>query len=345
MWRKLSAPLGWRSPPISPALRSHFISSTTVQSPSAQGLGSGRSKEASRTIDVGLREEQEKFKEASRTIDVGLREEQERSEEASRIIDAGLREEWERKKRAVKILLLGQSESGKSSVLLNFRKVFTPQYFENVRLVRKTAIQLNLISLIKIILVVLQEEWQALETDSAESKHATSLTTEHRRLALSLSPLRAFKTSIRDSTRSGYETRNDSSQVTQVLAECKNEIIALFEDALVRGFLESVGFNHQNDFGFILDDIARIVGLDYVPTFREIVRTRKRTSCSVEEHQFVTEAGLRAGTEFYITEFCGNISLISTWLPYLPDVQAILFLAPLVFWQYLDEDPKVNRVG
>ncbi|KAF8187269.1 G-protein alpha subunit-domain-containing protein [Mycena galopus ATCC 62051] len=63
-----------------------------------------------------------------------------------------------------------------------------------------------------------------------------------------------------------------------------------------------------------------------------------------EIFDFVTEAGLRAGTEFYITEFCGNISLISTWLPYLPDVQAILFLAPLVFWQYLDEDPKVNRV-
>ncbi|KAF8187284.1 kinase-like domain-containing protein [Mycena galopus ATCC 62051] len=34
MWRKLSAPLGLRSPPISPAPRSHFISSTTVQSPS-----------------------------------------------------------------------------------------------------------------------------------------------------------------------------------------------------------------------------------------------------------------------------------------------------------------------
>ncbi|KAF8187360.1 guanine nucleotide binding protein, alpha subunit, partial [Mycena galopus ATCC 62051] len=275
--------------------------------------------------------------------------EQERSKEASRIIDARLGEEWERKKRAVKILLLGQSSliclpikylfwRASPDILKDFRKVFTPKYFESVRLVRKTAIQLNLISLIKIILVVLQEEWQALETDSVESKHATSLTTEHRRLALSLSPLIAFKTSIRDSTPSGYETRNDSAQVTQVLAACKNEIIALFEDALVRGFLELVGFNHQNDFGFILDDIARIVALDYVPTFRDIIRTRKRTS-SVEEHQFVTEAGA-AGTEFYITEFCGN----SSRLPYLDDVQAILFLAPLVFWQYLAEDPKVNRV-
>jgi guanine nucleotide-binding protein subunit alpha len=168
----------------------------------------------------------------------------------------------------------------------------------------KTVIQLNLIrcvadlyrfvfprpnprSLIKIMLVVLQAEWEALETDIAESKHATRLTTEHRRLALSLSPLIAFETSISqmiDCTAGGYETSNDSSQVTQVLAACKNEIIALFEDTLVRGVLESHGVYLQDDSGLyvrlatcwgcftqidsFLDDTARIAALDYVPTDR-----------------------------------------------------------------------------
>ncbi|KAF8196284.1 guanine nucleotide binding protein, alpha subunit [Mycena galopus ATCC 62051] len=231
-------------------------------------------------------------------------------------------------------------------MLLNLRQTLTPKYFESERLVWKTVIQLNLISLIKIILAVLHHEWEALKTDSAESKHATPLTTEHRRLALSLSPLIAFETSIgqiMDSTTGGYETSNDPSRVTQVLAACKNEIIVLFEDARVRSVLESLGFYLQNDSGFFLDDTARIAALDYAPTNRDIVRTKKRTA-GVEEHRLVMEAGVRAGTEFHITEVCGSSSQRSTWIPYLDDVQVILFLAPLVFWQCRDDDPTVNRV-
>ncbi|KAF7358533.1 G-protein alpha subunit [Mycena venus] len=137
----------------------------------------------------------------------------------SRTIDAGLAESkklLERKKRAVKILLLGQSESGKSSVLRNFRLTFTPKYFESERLVWKTVIQLNLISSIKKILTVLQEEWEAVgdaqspttpDSASPDAKPSTPLTSDHRRLALSLSPLLAFETSIgqmMDSTTGGY---------------------------------------------------------------------------------------------------------------------------------------------
>ncbi|KAJ7330354.1 G-protein alpha subunit [Mycena albidolilacea] len=306
--------------------------------------------------------------------------------QVSRTIDAGLAESkkaLEKKKRAVKILLLGQSESGKSSVLRNFRLSFTPKYFENERLVWKTVIQLNLINSIKKILTVLQEEWEELETDSAESKHEPALTSEHRRLALSLSPLLAFETSISrimESSTGDYtvtvrpgggwkdklasfghrspstpeaqsptgETDSDPSQVTQVLAACKNEMIALWDDAIVRGVLERHGVYLQDDSGFFLDDTARIAALDYIPSDRDIMRARIKT-LGVEEHRFVTESGFRAGTEFYITDLVCALNLTypsqrSTWVPYFDDVQAILFLAPLAFWQSLDEDSKVNRV-
>ncbi|KAJ7127887.1 G-protein alpha subunit [Mycena epipterygia] len=298
----------------------------------------------------------------------------------SRSIDAGLVESkraMERKKRAVKILLLGQSESGKSSVLRNFRLAFTPKFFESERLVWTTVIQLNLISSIKKILTVLQEEWEAVENDPAEANNGTSLTSEHRRLALSLSPLLAFETSISQmiasdtSSGGGYtvtvrpgggwkdklatfgragsqsphpdQTSTDPSQVTQVLAACKNEIIALWEDAAVRRVLEMHELHLEEDAGFFLDDTARIAALDYVPLDRDIMRARIRT-LGVEEHRFVTESGFRAGTEFFITDVCGSSSQRSTWIPYFDDVQAILFLAPLAFWQSLDEDSKVNRV-
>ncbi|KAJ6632254.1 G-protein alpha subunit [Mycena sp. CBHHK59/15] len=298
----------------------------------------------------------------------------------SRTIDAGLAESkkaLDKKKRAVKILLLGQSESGKSSVLRNFRLTFTPIFFESERLVWKTVIQLNLINSIKRILEVLQDEWDAIEAGSATSN--ISLTSEHRRLALSLSPLLAFETSISqilasDGANGGYtvtvragggwkeklahfgrspstETRSLSldegttnpSRVTQVLAGCKDEIVEIWRDPAVTQLLHQREVRLQEEAGFFLDDTPRITAVDYVPMDRDIIRARIRT-LGVEEHRFVTESGLRAGTEFFITDVCGSSSQRSTWVPYFDDVQAILFLAPLAFWQVLDEDTKTNRL-
>ncbi|KAJ6595494.1 G-protein alpha subunit [Mycena vulgaris] len=297
----------------------------------------------------------------------------------SRIIDAGLAESkqaMERKKRAVKILLLGQSESGKSSVLRNFRLAFTPKYFESEWLIWTTVIQLNLISSIKKILTVLEEEWDAPQTGPAESNDIP-LSSEHRRLALSLSPLLAFETTISqmiasDSSTGGYtvtvrpgggwkeklasfgraasaprsptdERSADPSQVTRILAGCKDEIVALWEDETVRRLLDARGVNLQEDAGFFLNDTERIAALDYVPLDRDIMRARIRT-LGIEEHRFVTESGYKPGTEFFITDVCGGSNQRSTWIPYFDDVQAILFLAPLTFWQNLDEDRNVNRV-
>ncbi|KAJ7330343.1 guanine nucleotide binding protein, alpha subunit [Mycena albidolilacea] len=48
--------------------------------------------------------------------------------------------------------------------------------------------------------------------------------------------------------------------------------------------------------------------------------------------------------EFYITDVCGSSSQRSAWVPYFDDVQAILFLAPLTFWQSLDENPNIDCV-
>ncbi|KAJ7203903.1 G-protein alpha subunit, partial [Mycena pura] len=290
----------------------------------------------------------------------------------SRSIDAGLvdtKKMLERKRRAVKILLLGQSESGKSSVLRNFRLAFTPKYFESERLVWKTVIQLNLIGSVKKILSVLQTA-----LDSESPSEPTPLTSEHRRRALSLSPLLAFETSIGqmiDSTGSGgyivtvrpgggwkdklasfgraaskFEAHSpveEASQVTQVLDAGAAEIVALWEDPIVRDVLALDDVHLEDESGFFLDDTTRIAALDYVPTDRDIMRARIRT-VGVEEHRFVTESGFRAGTEFFITDVCGSSSQRSTWIPYFDDVQAILFLAPLAFWQCLDEDKKTNRV-
>ncbi|KAJ7860250.1 G-protein alpha subunit [Mycena olivaceomarginata] len=253
----------------------------------------------------------------------------------SQTIDAELaesRKALERKKCAVKILLL------------DFRLALTPKYFENERLVWKTVIQLNLINSIKKILTVLQEEWEELETDSAESKHETALTSEHRRLALSLSPLLAFETStsrIMESSTGDYTvTVRPGGGWKDKLASFGNRSPSTTPEAQSpTGETDSDPSQVTQVLAAFLNDTARIAALDYIPSDRDIMRARIKTP-GVEEHRFVTESGFRAGTEFYITDVCGS----SNQVPYFDDVQAIVFLAPLAFWQSLDEDSKVNRV-
>ncbi|KAF5351154.1 hypothetical protein D9756_008283 [Leucocoprinus leucothites] len=72
----------------------------------------------------------------------------EREEEARRVsakIDASIKAERNarRKKRIVRLLLLGQSESGKSTTLRQFQRLYTPTAFREERVLWRAVIQLN----------------------------------------------------------------------------------------------------------------------------------------------------------------------------------------------------------
>ncbi|TFK49298.1 G-alpha-domain-containing protein [Heliocybe sulcata] len=95
-----------------------------------------------------------------------------REEEAKRIsqaIDESLKQERiERKKRrVVRLLLLGQSESGKSTTLRQFQRLYTPTAFRQERVLWRSVIQLNLIRSIRTIL-------EALPSGSGHSSYPHS---------------------------------------------------------------------------------------------------------------------------------------------------------------------------
>ena len=78
-------------------------------------------------------------------------------DEAKRIslaIDASLKAERiaRRKKRIVRLLLLGQSESGKSTTLRQFQRLYTPTAFREERFLWRAVIQLNIVRSIRTIL-------------------------------------------------------------------------------------------------------------------------------------------------------------------------------------------------
>ncbi|KAH9927896.1 G-protein alpha subunit [Amylocystis lapponica] len=130
---------------------------------------------------------------------------------------------------------------------------------------------------------------------------------------------------------------------TSVLAACREDIISLWEDPVVRGVLKKHGVRLQDMPGFFLNDAARIATHNYEPTDDDIVRARLRT-LGVEEHRFTMESGALPGSEWYIYDVGGSRSMRPHWIPYFDDVQAIIFLAPLTFNLMLEEDTRVNRL-
>ncbi|TFY67185.1 hypothetical protein EVJ58_g1806, partial [Rhodofomes roseus] len=83
-------------------------------------------------------------------------------EEARRVslaIDESIRQERvaRKKMKVVRLLLLGQSESGKSTTLRQFQRLYTPSAFREERIHWHSIIQLNLIRSIHIILDALAD--------------------------------------------------------------------------------------------------------------------------------------------------------------------------------------------
>ncbi|TFL00909.1 guanine nucleotide binding protein, alpha subunit [Pterulicium gracile] len=78
---------------------------------------------------------------------------EEHAKAVSEEIDAAIRaEQQRRKKRVVKLLLLGQSESGKSTTLRQFQRIYTPTAFREERVLWRAVIQLNIVRSIRTIL-------------------------------------------------------------------------------------------------------------------------------------------------------------------------------------------------
>ncbi|KAJ7593133.1 G-protein alpha subunit [Mycena floridula] len=135
-------------------------------------------------------------------------------------------------------------------------------------------------------------------------------------------------------------SRHDPSPM---LEAPRDDIITLWSDPFVQQMLARRKIRLESIPGFFLDDVSRIASSEYIPTNHEIVRARVST-LGMEEHHMIVEKGPNKGSEFYIIDVAGIRSARASWVPFFDDVQAILFIAPLVFHQMLEEDPRVNRL-
>ncbi|KAH6909516.1 guanine nucleotide binding protein, alpha subunit [Coprinopsis sp. MPI-PUGE-AT-0042] len=300
----------------------------------------------------------------------------ERNDEIDRLLNA---EKERRKKPKAKILLLGQAESGKSTVLKNFQLQFAPKAFENDTLVWRPVIHLNLVRSVNFILNLLQSS----QPSDADEQQASA---EHRKLAARLAPLRQVEATLckalsgSSSTSplnlsplkasameypSGYSwkkaitgRRSGSSgsaglvgatsefgQAARILAACGEDIVRLWEDLTVRNLLRAADIALEEQPGFFLDQAQRITDEDYRPQPEDVLKARVST-IGPEEHVIVPENPSDASAkEWVIYDVGGSRSQRAAWAQFFDDMNIIIFLAPMSgFNQVLAEDERVNRL-
>ncbi|KAH9887208.1 G-alpha-domain-containing protein [Cubamyces lactineus] len=344
---------------------------------------------------------------------------EEAAKRVSLAIDEAIKlEDKQRKKRKlVRLLLLGQSESGKSTTLRQFQRLYTPNAFREERILWRAVIQLNIVRSIHIILDALNDirrrdvypsSTYTSDPDSdSESENHVSLPYHLEELRRRLYPLRHVESlliaklvppneheattlgvggsnsvngnvpyygnaypppshafhhqevfvrpgaawKLRTSGRpqsagtTGQETIDESQTV---LHHCCPDMIALWQDHVVRQILRRRKIRLEESPGFYLNDLNRVTSLAYFPSDDDVLRARLKT-VGVSEYSFHMEAGPETGTEWRIIDVGGSRSQVrtsfSTWVPFFDDVNAIIFLAPIsAFDQTLVEDRSINRL-
>ncbi|KAG1900334.1 guanine nucleotide binding protein, alpha subunit [Suillus fuscotomentosus] len=326
----------------------------------------------------------------------------------SQAIDDSIRAEKQaqKKKGIVRLLLLGQSESGKSTTLRHFQKLYTPTAFHEERILWRSVIQLNIVRSVRTILDALSDiRLPTLDSGGEDSDDSgTNLPQELEMLQMRLTPLRhiealliaklippsedemasvigssaisayhshrsrsserswraqevfvrpgaTWKGALAKSTRTrpvslgntGMQTRDEAQEV---IHSCSYDIMALWNDRLVREVLRRRKIRLEESSGFFLNDLDRVTALNYTPNDDDVLRARLKT-VGVSEYRCEMEAvaGRESGTEWRIVDVGGSRSQRATWVPFFDDVDAIIFLAPISsFDQVLAEDRSVNRL-
>ncbi|KAF9237712.1 guanine nucleotide binding protein, alpha subunit [Melanogaster broomeanus] len=315
---------------------------------------------------------------------------EEREAEAHRISDqideeiradrAALREQ----EQMVKILLLGQSESGKSTTLKNFRMRFAREKWVQERASWRTVIQLNFVRSVNKILEALQRE-----IDEEDEEYVFPLSDKHHRLRLRLRPLRGIESDLKRLLGAKFDETYESPRETspKVSPRTSSEFYVRSWDW--RSFLQASRNGDSlhrsmrqdltsHDITEVIagckDDIKGLWGDSAIQELIKVRRVRLEDSASffldaserlaarnyepldddivrarlrtldIQEHELSVDDDGDMQT-WKIYDVGGSRTQRNAWLPYFDQVNAVIFLAPIsCFDERLQEDPRVNRL-
>ncbi|KAF8825318.1 hypothetical protein HHX47_DHR7000513 [Lentinula edodes] len=280
----------------------------------------------------------------------------------------------------IQLLLLGQAESGKSTLQRQFQLMYKPHSLEQERASWRTVIYFNVVRSIKHILNTL-ESWDDyidddMALDSPTSKYmGGSRSGQRSNLSLyyckpSEAPFPTGSGKGGVFVRSGWQARTienalgrkrgrvsdelspkkpDEIQdvlvqdVSRMLDASKDDIRELWAHPTVKGLIVRRRLKLDEWSEFFLRHITRVAASDYVPSTDDILHARIQTM-GVAEHIFDVNIHGKS-VSWHLFDVGGARGQRHTWVPYFDDANAIIFVAPVsAFDQYLEEDPRTNRI-
>ncbi|KAH9856561.1 G-protein alpha subunit [Lenzites betulinus] len=132
-------------------------------------------------------------------------------------------------------------------------------------------------------------------------------------------------------------------EVASILATCQKDIRELWSLPAVKKLRDRRRLKLEEWAEYFLNNIERVSAPGYLPTIEDILHARIQTM-GVAEHVFDMAVHGR-NTRWHLFDVGGARGQRHTWIPYFDDATAIIFLAPVsAFDQYLDEDPRTNRI-
>ncbi|OBZ77764.1 Guanine nucleotide-binding protein alpha-1 subunit [Grifola frondosa] len=305
--------------------------------------------------------------------------EEDEAKRVSQAIDESIRMEKQQRKKqkVVRLLLLGQSESGKSTTLRQFQRLYTPSAFREERVLWRAVIQLNIVRSIRTMLDAVTDvrrgdllpsaSYTSDPDSDSETESHISLPPRLEHLCARLRPLRHIEAMLiaklvppneheathLGMTVNGYGTPNglvygnaSAAFLTDVTVPQPRGVylIALWRDPMVKQILRRRKIRLEESPGFYLNDLERVTALYFLPSDDDVLKARLKT-VGVSEYRFEMEAGSESGAEWRIIDVGGSRSQRPMWVPFFDDVDAIIFLAPISgFDQTLVEDRSVNRL-
>ncbi|KAF7782097.1 hypothetical protein Agabi119p4_1473 [Agaricus bisporus var. burnettii] len=298
----------------------------------------------------------------------------------NRLIDEDIKKEnaqrREERKREVRVMLLGQAESGKSTLQKQFQIYYAFKSLERERPCWKPVVFFNIIKALRVIFNELEYRFSEYGNQSLEAPLAVQ--NQLSELRTKLLPLISMEDSLASQlnggvtigsggqtgafVRSGWQTlvggtsESDvqvaeavartvevSTLTAKTLASSLSDIQTLWRHPTVKLLFQDRKVRLEESAPFFLNEIDRISEPDYVPTTDDILNVRLQT-LGIMEHSFpVTMGGLSYNWKLY--DVGGARGQRQAWIPYFDDATAIIFLAPLsAYDEYLEEDSKVNRI-
>jgi guanine nucleotide-binding protein subunit alpha len=131
--------------------------------------------------------------------------------------------------------------------------------------------------------------------------------------------------------------------VATMLDQSREDIKTLWEHPVVRALISKRKLKLDEWSDFFLNDIARISARNYLPTTDDILHARIQTM-GVAEHIFDMNMHGKTVT-WHLFDVGGARGQRHSWVPFFDDANAIIFVSPIsAFDQYLEEDPRTNRI-